>query len=121
MGSRDLPLRLALDIVNLAPYPVIIWGVMLDTDTHQNRLYKAGRADIEANGGRGSIAFAGWYPGACYAAMLLMARTPKGLDDLVTWFKEKFDTTRSYPEIVATGEIAVVHTEAEAVCLPENP
>jgi hypothetical protein len=121
MGSPDLPLRLALEIVNSAPYPVTLWGVMLDTDTHQNRMYKAGRADIDANGGHSKIAFAAWYPGACYASVLLMARTPKGLEDLTAWFEERYDTTRSYPEIVATGDIAMVYTDPEAVCIPQNP
>jgi hypothetical protein len=121
MGSPDLPLRLGLEIVNFAPYPVTLWGVMHDIDTHQNQLYKAGRADIDGNGGRGEISFAGWFPGACYVPVLLMARTPQGLEQLESWFEEGSGTTRPYPGIIATGDICVVHTESEPVCVPAQP
>ena len=121
MGSPQLPLRLGLEILNFAPYPVTLWGVMHDIDTHQNQMYKSGRADIDPNGGRGEIPFAGWYPGTCYVPTLLMARTPLGLELLEGWFKEPSGTTRSYPEIIATGDICVVHTESQAVCVPAQP
>jgi hypothetical protein len=121
VGSPDLPIRLVLEVTNLSDHPVVLWGVLHDTDTHQNRLYKAGRIDVDGNGGQNRISFAGWYPGACYVGRLLMARTQKGTDDLVSWFQEGSDTTRSYTEVIATGDIAAVYADENAVCIPVTP
>lgn len=118
-GGPNAPFEsvFALLVDNLGDQSFTAFAAVEDIDPYHNVTYVQQRQDIPA-GDRRSITFLNWTPGACYVARLLIARTEKGLADLVSASATREGIPLS--SLTATGDVEIAYTSDKA-CSFDTP
>lgn len=118
-GGEDINTQYIYGAVmdNLGPESYAAFAAIEDVDPYHNVIYIQDRQDVPPHDRR-TISFISWTPGACYVARVLIARTPKGLINLIT----AAASGEGYPppSFIATGDVEIAYT-SDRVCATATP